>query len=418
MQNNLQEQIVHHINNPSELEQLYRKNKSGYADAFSSVYHTINHLPLAQFWNERLNYKKDETISFSKADLIFVLISIFIAGWIVKLPFLFDWNQEEYMTRNIGFFVFEMIFFFFAWKEKLAFKKIYLPIFIFILSAVFINMLPKNSTSNTLLLSCIHLPIFLWSIVGYASTGNDFKNPAKRIGFLKFNGDLIVMGAVMAIASFLFTIITMGLFKLIGLKIEDFYANYVVIWGLPAIPILATVLVKQNPHLVGRVSPIIARIFTPLVFITLFIFLIAIITTGKDPYNDREFLIVFNLMLLGVMAIILFSLGEISKSSKNKWPLLLLFALSLLTIINDGVALTAIVYRISVYGASPNRMAVLGSNVLIISNLILVSYQLYRVLNSRSNIDDVEKTIARFIPLYSAWAAIVTFLFPFLFNMK
>jgi hypothetical protein len=123
-------------------------------------------------------------------------------------------------------------------------------------------------------------------------------------------------------------------------------------------------------------------------------------------------------MLLGVMAIILFSLGEINKSSKNKWPILLLFALSLLTIINDGVALTAIVYRISVYGASPNRMAVLGSNVLIISNLILVSYQLYRVLNSRSNIDDVEKTIARFLPFYSGWAAIVAFLFPFLFNMK
>jgi len=49
--------------------------------------------------------------------------------------------------------------------------------------------------------------------------------------------------------------------------------------------------------------------------ITLVIYLISIILTGKDPYSDRDFLLVFNLMLLGVMAIIVFS---VTGTSVNK----------------------------------------------------------------------------------------------------
>jgi len=59
-------------------------------------------------------------------------------------------------------------------------------------------------------------------------------------------------------------------------------------------------------------------VFTPLVLTTLVIYLIAVIGTGKDPYNDRDFLLIFNLLLIGVMAIILFSIAETSKNSDSK----------------------------------------------------------------------------------------------------
>ena len=89
-----------------------------------------------------------------------------------------------------------------------------------------------------------------------------------------------------------------------------------------------------------------------------------------------------------------------------------------LTIIDDGIAISAIVYRLSTFGVSPNRIAVLGSNVLILLNLIAVSYQLFRVLKFKQETTSVEKTIAFFLPVYSAWAAIVAFVLPFLFHMK
>jgi hypothetical protein len=60
------------------------------------------------------------------------------------------------------------------------------------------------------------------------------------------------------------------------------------------------------------------KIFTPFVFISLAIFLGAIFATKKDPFTDREFLVVFNALLIGVMAIILFSISEASKGRNNK----------------------------------------------------------------------------------------------------
>lgn len=335
-----------------------------------------------------------------------------------KLPALFKWNPDIFFPRNISFIVFEMLLFFFAWKEKLAFKKIIPPIAIFIISAIFINQLPKNDKSDTLLLSCIHLPIFLWSIVGFVFTGNEFSQPRKRIEFLRLNGDLIVMSAVMVLASALFTVITTALFNLIGINIQEIYANYIVIWGLPAIPIVATVLVKQYPHLVGNVSPIIAKLFTPLVTLTLFIFLVAVISTGKDPYNDREFLFILNAMLIGVMAIILFSFSEFSISPMNRWQLILLFALLLLAVVNNSIALSAIIYRLSIYGLSPNRLAVIGSNMLILLNLIVVGYNIFKVIQIKRTVENIENSIAKFLPIYSCWAAIVAFVFPIVFKMK
>src|SRR5690606_40819078 len=90
-----------------------------------------------------------------------------------------------------------------------------------------------------------------------------------RLEFLRYNGDLLVMGTIIFIAGMILTAITVGLFKLIALNIEEFYFRYIGIFGLAAAPLLATYLVQVNPQLVGRVSPVIARIFTPFVLIML-----------------------------------------------------------------------------------------------------------------------------------------------------
>jgi hypothetical protein len=166
------------------------------------------------------------------------------------------------------------------------------------------------------------------------------------------------------------------------------------------------------------VSPIIAKVFTPLVFATLVVYLSAVAFTGRDPYNDREFLLIFNLLLIGVMAIILFSISESSKNKVNKIQTALLFSLSVITIIVNGIALSAILFRISSWGITPNRLAVLGSNVLILINLLIVTYRLFRTVKNHHEIERVEKSIAAYLPVYIVWTIIVTFLFPVLFGFK
>jgi hypothetical protein len=278
------------------------------------------------------------------------------------------------------------------------------------------NSLPYNEKSATFILSTIHLPIFLWSILGYAFIGGDLNNNQKKITFLKFNGNFIVMTGLIFISGMFFTGITLALFELLKMDIQTFYFEQIAVWALAAMPMLSTYLIQNNPELVNKISPTIAKIFTPIVFITLLVFLIALFYNGKDIYNDRNFLLVFNAVLIGVMAIILFSLTEATNNTRSKFNLITLFGLALLAIIANAIALSAISFRLSEFGLSPNRIAVLGANLLIFIHLLLVSYALFKNLKGKASIQDVEGDIALFIPAYAVWAAFVTFIMPFIFK--
>jgi hypothetical protein len=89
-------------------------------------------------------------------------------------------------------------------------------------------------------------------------------------------------GLILVAGAFL-TAITFGLFELIGLNIKEFYFQNVGIWGLAAAPIVGTYLVRTNPQLVNKVSPVIAKVFTPFVFVMLIIYLVAVICPRISP---------------------------------------------------------------------------------------------------------------------------------------
>jgi hypothetical protein len=416
--NNIQDDIISNIDNPKQLEKLYRENQTVFKHSFNEIYDDIKNAASAQVWNERLNYQNESILLGQKHDIIFIIIATFITGLIAKIPQLTGIDENYFFPRNISFIVLPMLMTYFIWKGKLKTDKFILPIFSVLLSVLYINFLPNNNKSDTIMLACIHLPIFLWTILGYTFAGGDVRSSVKKIQFLQFNGDFVVMTTVIMLAGILFTGITMGLFELIGLNIEKFYQQHILIWAVPAVPILSTYLVRNNPGLVNKISPTIAKIFTPIVFVTLFIFLGAIIYTGKNVYIDRNFLLIFNALLIGVMAIILFSLSEATKNAKSKINLLFLFGLSVLTIVLNGIALSAISFRLAEFGITPNRIAVLGANLLIFTNLVLVAYKLFFIVRGKMEVDKVETTIAFFIPIYGIWTATVTFILPLLFNFK
>jgi hypothetical protein len=414
----IKESIILNISNPHALEKLYRNDAVLFKQSFNAAYSEISDKLTAQIWNERLNYQNDALLLGQKNDLFFIIFAAFIGGLIAKIPQFTGIDENYFFPRNISFIVFPMLMVYFSWKGQLASRKFLLPIFSVLLSVVYINFLPDNNNSDTIILACIHLPIFLWTIIGYTFVGGDLTSSAKKIDFLRFNGDFVVMTAIILLSGVLFTGITIGLFDLIGLNIEKFYQQNIIVWAAPAIPILSTYLVRNNPQLVNKISPTIAKIFTPIVFITLLIFLSAIIYTGKNLYNDRNFLLIFNALLIGVMAIILFSLSEATKNANSKINLLFLFGLSVLTIVLNGIALSAISFRLVEFGITPNRIAVLGANLLIFTNLILVAHKLYFIVKGKAEVDKVESSIAFFIPIYGIWTAIVAFILPLLFNFK
>ena len=410
--------ILLNIDNPRQLEKLYRQNKSDFKQQFSLVYPELKENKIADFWNERLNYESEEVYWGTTKEITFVFIACILAGIIAKIPAFFNLNEEFFYQRNIGFIVFPILSLYFAWKNKLKTKTIVFISVAILVSLFFINLLPHQKTSDSLLLSCIHLPLLLWCVLGYVFAGGSLRNYEKRLGFLRYNGDLIVMTTVIVIAGGILTGATIGLFGLIGLNIEKFYFQNVVIFATAATPIVGTYLTETNPQLVNKVSPIIAKIFSPLVLITLIVYLVAIIISGKDLYTDREFLLTFNALLIGVMAIILFSVAGTSRPTKNYAETFILFMLSILTVIVNGIALSAILFRISEWGITPNRIAVLGGNILMLTNLILVTIRLFKALRKKNDKTEVGAAIALFLPVYAIWAFFVTFFFPLIFNFK
>lgn len=416
----MKEEIAQHLHDPKALEALYQHDRTGFKQAFDALYPEIQTQEMARFWFERLHYQEERTptTSASQKELLFVICLCFLAGFIAKIPAFTGLKEDFFYPRNIAFIVFPFLSAYFLWRQKADWRRISIPAIGILLSAVYINLLPQNEKSDTLILACIHLPLFLWALLGWSYVGGERYNTTARIRYLRYNGDLVVMSTLILIAGAILTGITLGLFALIDVKIEEFYFQYVVIWGLASAPIVGTYLVESNPGLVNKVSPVIARIFTPLVLITLVIYLIAVMVSGKDPYNDREFLLLFNLLLIGVMAIILFSIAERSGYRGQNTRTMMLFLLSVVTIVVNLIALSAIVFRISEWGITPNRLAVMGGNLLILGNLLWVSRNLLMVLTRKGEIEAVEASIARYLPVYSLWTLMVSFLFPLIFGFK
>lgn len=414
----MRQEILNNIDDPEQLEKLYRSNSSAFAKAFFILSPEMKDDKLAHYWKARLTFEGSEIYWGDKNDWIFVVFASLLAGLIAKIPSIFTIDPEFFYTRNIGFIVFPALVCYFIWKRNIPMPRILFTVAAFIMAAVYINFLPDLPIKDTIILACLHMPFLLWALLGINYIGIDLRNDERRLDFLRFNGDFLILSGILVAVGGLFTAIVIGLFTAIGIKIEEFYFDYLAIFGGASLPILSTFITQSNPQLINKVSPVIAKICSPLVLIMLIIYLGAVLFSDKNPYNDRNFLLVFNVLLLGVMAIILFSLAETSKDHENHWSLITLLALSVVTMVVNGIAFTAILFRISEWGITPNRLAILGANFLMLANVVYIAYRLFNRVIKKDENSRVENAIATFLPIYILWAMVVVFVFPLLFHFR
>lgn len=354
------------------------------------------------------------------AEVLMLLIACVLSLLLIKIPAILnmDAHQEAFYERNAALIVFFGMSAYLLLSQGLAKKRHYVWIAIaFLVPAAFINLLPGTNKNDVVVLSCMHLALLMWCIYGFLYIGLDTKS-TRRMEYIRYNGDLVVLTSVILAAGGLFSVITLGLFKFIGFEIEEFYFQYIGVWGLVSAPIVATYIIKNHAVITNKIAPIIANIFSPLVLVMLVIFLISLPFSTKDPYNDREFLMIFNLLLLGVMALIVFAISETSKNKNQKFGKVILTLMSIAALIINTVALSAILYRLGEFGFTPNRTAVLGSNLLLFVHLIWIAISLFRVTFQKKDIELVENTVSRYLPVYTAWTILVVFGFPLIFGIR
>ncbi len=366
----------------------------------------------------------DEPANTSYAETPVVLILAIAAGVAIKVPALFGHpinpNDELplFYARNASLFAFPLLAIYFVWKRKSNVASglwLALP---FAAGAVFANVFPFPTRSDTQVLTVLHLPIALWLAVGFAYVRGRWFADGGRMNFVRFSGELAIYYVLIALGGFVLMLFTFMMFRAIEMNADWFVAGWLIPCGAAGAVIIGSWLVEAKQSVIENMAPVLTRLFTPLFTILLLVFLATMAWTGSPINVKREVLIGFDLLLAVVVGLVLYA----ASARDPQAPPDFFDGLQLLLVVNalvvDGVALAAIAARISEFGFTPNRVAALGENLILLVNLAWSAWLYARFLRHRSSFAVLERWQIAYLPVYSVWAALVVVMFPPVFGYR
>lgn len=338
----------------------------------------------------------------------------------IKLPTLFgypidDENANVYI-RNMSFFVFPMLTGYFIWKRKLAMHNIRWLVGAFIVAVFFANVYPFVIEGNTEILTGLHLPIALWLVVGVAYAGGRWGEIAGRMDFIRFSGELVIYFVLIALGGGLLTGFMAMIFQSIGIDIEPVFESWLLPCGAMGGVVIASWLVEAKQSVIENMAPVLTRLFTPFFAAAILIFLGALLFSGRGIDIERELLMAFDMLLIIVLCLLLYSISARDPSTASGPFDIVQVVLVISALLADAVALWAIAARISELGFTPNRVAALGINVILLVNLAWSAVLYLRFIKGQAGFASLERWQTNYLPVYSGWAAIVVIVFPPLFG--
>jgi len=342
----------------------------------------------------------------------------------IKVPELFgvrmqpDQELPMFYVRNLSLFVFPFLAAFIAWKRSLAtVGRLWLAA-PFAVAAVVINLMPFSSGGSTEILAAMHLPIALWLAVGYAYAAGRWRDHDQRMNYVRFSGEWFIYYALIALGGGVLMALAAFVFSSIGLKPEWLVTTWILPCGAVGAVVIAAWLVEAKKSVIENMAPVLTLIFTPLFTLLLLAFLATMAWTGSGIAVGREVLIGFDLLLVLVVGLVLYA---ISARDPQKGPGLfdaLQLLLVVCALLVDAIALWAIAARISEFGFSPNKVAALGENLILLVNLGWSAVLYARFLSGRMAFTKLERWQTAYLPVYAVWAWVVVVLFPPVFGYR
>jgi hypothetical protein len=353
------------------------------------------------------------------------------AAALVKAPALFgihlEDHNEAFYFHNVPFFVLPLLTGYFAWKRRLDARIMGALALVFVAAGVFTNFYPwvvQDEAAQkagrlfgyTEALAVLHVPMALWFAVGVAYAGARWRQIAGRMDFIRFTGELFIYYVLIALGGGVFTGFTLMIFQAIGIDAEFFVQRWLIPCGAAGAVLVASWLVEAKQSVIENMAPVLTRIFTPLFAVMLVTFLCAMLWTGRGVGIQREVLIGFDLLLAMVLALLLYSISARDPRQAPGGFDVVQVVVVIAALLADVVALWAIAGRISEFGFSPNRVAALGENVILLINLAWSAVLYIRFLRKRGSFSELERWQTDYMPVYFVWAAIVVIVFPPLFR--
>ena len=358
-----------------------------------------------------------------RTDAIVAFSLAVAAAAAIKAPALFGLQLDEDKAKDIGFyarnlslFVLPLLTIYFVWKRSLNIRTLCWLAVAFAAPGVFANVYPFAPGGHTEILAALHLPIVLWLVVGIAYIGGPWNQVSGRMDFIRFSGELFIYYVLMALGGGVLTALMAMIFRAAGINVGPFIASWLLPCGAAGAVVVASWLVEAKQTVIGNMAPVLTRLFTPLFAAVLIMFLGTLLWTGRGVDISRNVLIAFDLLLAVVLGLLLYSVSARDPRSPPGAFDVVQVVLVVSVLLADAVALWAIAGRITEFGFTPNRVAALGENVILLVNLAWSAVLYIRFLRGRGPFTSLEKWQTDYLPVYGAWAAIVVILFPPLFG--
>ncbi|MBZ0254410.1 hypothetical protein K8I31_00005, partial [bacterium] len=323
-----------------------------------------------------------------------------------KLPVLFgvqlygEAGNESFYLRNFSLFVLPYLAIYFIWKRQINASYYKWLSFPFIAAVIFANVYPFKQDGSNEFLTSLHLPIALWLAIGAAYTGGQWKSSQRRMDFVRFSGELFIYYSLIAFGGGVLTAFTINIFSFIGIDLGRFAGQWIVPCGALGAVIIGSWLVEAKQSVIENMAPVLTRIFTPLFVILLLSFLATMIITGNGLQVEREVLIGFDLLLVLVLGLLLYSASARDPLAKPDLFDVTQMVLIVSALIIDLVALTAIAWRISEFGFSPNKVAALGENIILLVNLAWSARLYFYFMRGRNPFNTLERWQTDYLPIY------------------
>ncbi len=375
-----------------------------------------------RLWKQLVLVPSDSEASRKQArtDAIVAFCLAVAAAVFIKLPALFGLQIGEdsgFYARNLSLFVLPMVTAYFAWKRRLGTRTIAWLGAGFVVAAVFANVYPFAQGGSTEMLTALHLPIALWvAVVGVAYAASRWRATDGRMDFIRFSGELFIYYVLIALGGAVLMGLTAMIFQAIGVDIEPIFESWVLPCGMVGAVVIASWLVEAKQSVIENMAPVLTRLFTPLFAVVLVMFVGTVLWTGRAVDIQRDVLIAFDLLLVIVLALVLYTISARDQESSPGLFDVLQVVLVVSALAADAVALWAIAARISEFGLTPNRVAALGMNAILLVNLGWTAVLYVQFLRRRGSFIALERWQTAYVPVYAIWAALVVVVFPPLFG--
>ena len=344
-----------------------------------------------------------EVLLFAVAAAVTVQIARLVAG--------FPSDEPAWLFRNASLLVIPFLAGWFARRRRLPVRHFLLPASAFLAAAIVINVYPYRQDATTEALAAAHLPVVLWFVIAHPYMSGIVRSHERRMDFVRFTGEWCIYYVLIALGGGVLTGLTAAILEPTGVD-PELVAEWVLPSGAAGAVIVAAWLVESKQRVVENMAPVLTMLFTPLFAVMLAGAALVYAVTGLGGAFDRELLGVFDALMVVVVGLVLYGISAREPSQAPGWMDRIQLAAVLSALLLDAMVLASMAARIGDLGFTPNRVAALGLNLVLLVNLGVTAWLSIRFLTRHGSLHRLERWQTAYLPVFALWAAAVVVILP------